>query len=391
MELSSFKRRAVNQVMEENDLDLLIASLPSNVYYLSGYQSVGHGMLYRILVFALYRKGGEEIALIIPAAEIPTAKEQVDNPLLYPYGNFSFAFTDSSQEENFKAGIQEISSSPAEALDKGVKDLISTGRVGFDENRVPPGIWEKIRSNSSIEVVPAGDMLGRAKMVKHPQEIANLERAAEIAEEGIHFLLENLLPGMNEQEMASLYIKRVTELEAQPFFNVITVDSRSPFVDTINTRNETKKGSIIRIDAGCIYNNYKSDMARTAVLGNPPSRVSEYYEAILQGEEAAMDKMGPGVTAAEIFSEAVQGVRKGIPHFDRHHCGHGIGLEVYDPPLIAPDEKQKLKPGMVFCIETPYYELGWGGIQVEDPVVVTETGRRILTKRSRELIVVEPR
>ena len=92
---------------------------------------------------------------------------------------------------------------------------------------------------------------------------------------------------------------------------------------------------------------------------------------------------------SDIFNVAVQTVRNsGIPHYQRHHCGHGIGLEFYDPPLISPHDHTKIEEGMVLNIETPYYELGFGGLQVEDTVLVTESGVRYLTKSSRELSIL---
>ncbi len=103
----------------------------------------------------------------------------------------------------------------------------------------------------------------------------------------------------------------------------------------------------------------------------------------------AIEQVGPGVSVQKIFEVAVKGVRRGIPHFRRHHCGHGLGLEGYDPPSIAPTAEENLEPGMVLCIETPFYELGWGGVQVEDMVLVTPKGKRFLTKSSRELIRID--
>ncbi|MDD4569214.1 MAG: M24 family metallopeptidase, partial [Tepidanaerobacteraceae bacterium] len=125
------------------------------------------------------------------------------------------------------------------------------------------------------------------------------------------------------------------------------------------------------------------------VVGKSSSKLEEYYSAILKGEEEAIAQIKPGVISEDIFDIAVEVTRKaGIPHYERHHCGHGIGLEVYDPPTIAPGVKAVLESGMVLCIETPYYELGWAGIQIEDTIVVTDKGYRSLSKSSRELIRV---
>jgi Xaa-Pro dipeptidase len=104
------------------------------------------------------------------------------------------------------------------------------------------------------------------------------------------------------------------------------------------------------------------------------------------GEEALFAAARPGATGEEVFRAGVEAVRRaGVPHYQRHHCGHAIGLEPYEPPLIAPGQTIPLEPGMTFCLETPYYELGWGGVQVEDAVVVTEKGCRVLNRSARDL------
>jgi Xaa-Pro aminopeptidase len=107
---------------------------------------------------------------------------------------------------------------------------------------------------------------------------------------------------------------------------------------------------------------------------------------MLDGEEAAIQRMRPGVLACEVFEAAMESARQsGVPHYRRHHCGHAIGLDTYEIPIIRPDDHTPLEAGMTFCIETPYYELGLGGIQVEDMVLVTDSGVEMLTTLSREL------
>jgi Xaa-Pro dipeptidase len=97
----------------------------------------------------------------------------------------------------------------------------------------------------------------------------------------------------------------------------------------------------------------------------------------------------PGAAASYVFSEAVDRVRaEGIPHYRRHHVGHGIGLETYEPPILSPNTEIPLEAGMVFEVETPYYELGFGGTFIEDTVVVTDSGAKVLTELPRELQVI---
>jgi Xaa-Pro dipeptidase len=111
------------------------------------------------------------------------------------------------------------------------------------------------------------------------------------------------------------------------------------------------------------------------------------YGALLDGELAQLALARAGVTAADLFHVAVDRVRKGaLPHYQRHHCGHGIGADVYEfPTLNAANQDAVLEEGMVLCVETPYYEIGWGGMMVEDMIVIRQDGNECLTHLPREL------
>ena len=148
---------------------------------------------------------------------------------------------------------------------------------------------------------------------------------------------------------------------------------------------------MIRFDTACFLDGYSSDIARNFSLGPPAAgpRVQRYYEAILAGETAAAAAMRPGVPAQEVFRVGVEATRKaGIPHYDRSHIGHGVGIEIYDIPLLGPADSTPLEDGMVFQVELPYYELGFPGLQVEDTVLVTPSGGRILGSLDRSFRVV---
>jgi len=151
-----------------------------------------------------------------------------------------------------------------------------------------------------------------------------------------------------------------------------------------------REHEVIRFDVGTMAaNGYHSDIARNFSLGEPDERALRYWDATLAGIDAAAAAMKPGATAADVFQAAVAAVRgAGIPHFKRNHVGHGIGLEVYDVPLLAPSDTTPIEEGMVFQVETPYYELGWAGIQPEDTVVATAQGGKNLAQLSRKFEVV---
>jgi len=263
-------------------------------------------------------------------------------------------------------------------------------RVGLDEGRLRPAIWKKLETDfPHLEFVPAAETFSRIRMIKHEEEIRRLKKAAQIAEQALLDTVAEIKLRMTEREISKIYMMHVVERGGTPLFQVMTADLRSALVDTINRENTVRRGSIIRFDVGCDFEGYKSDMSRTVVLGAPSQKVLDNYAAILEGEEKAIRAVRAGVSAGQIFDIALHETQKRLPQFKRHHVGHGIGLEVYDPPSIAPDNPALLEAGMVICLETPYYELGWGGVQVEDTLLVQENGYQLLTKSSRELIVID--
>jgi Xaa-Pro aminopeptidase len=133
---------------------------------------------------------------------------------------------------------------------------------------------------------------------------------------------------------------------------------------------------------------YTSDIARNFALEEPSARTRSLYDAVLHGEDVAIAALRPGVVAAEVFEAGVRAIRQaGIPEYNRHHIGHAVGLEVYDTPTLMPEDRTPIELGMVFEVETPYYELGFGGLQPEDTVLVTEQGGELLTTLSRQLEV----
>jgi Xaa-Pro aminopeptidase len=170
----------------------------------------------------------------------------------------------------------------------------------------------------------------------------------------------------------------------------VTTGSRSALADTQATNKAIQAGDLLRFDVGCVLDGYWSDIGRTAVIGEPTPRQTSFYAAMLAGEDAQLATARPGVSASALFDTAVNTVQStgGPQPYRRQHCGHGIGLDVYEPPIIQPGVDALLEEGMVFCFETPYYELGWGGMMVEDTVVVTQDGIRMLTDRGRGLTVV---
>ena len=151
-----------------------------------------------------------------------------------------------------------------------------------------------------------------------------------------------------------------------------------------------ERGESIWFDLSVSFQGYWADIGRVFTLGEPDQRMSDFLEAMVIGGQAFVDAAKAGMLVKDLFQLTVQAVRDaGVPHYQRHHVGHGIGLDCYDQPVLTATEETVLENNMVFCIETPYYEFGFGGINVEDPVVIREGGNEILTEFPRRLIVID--
>jgi Xaa-Pro aminopeptidase len=382
----------LTRVLEAADLDALVATTTENLYYLTGFRSISHALFRGLELYGVYTRAGT--ALVIPFIDTTgVAADEIVVDHLACYGKFFFEYADDPGAIGRK--IREWTAAPAasaaDALAAVLGDLGVLGkRVGLDEANLFPQTWRTLEERlAGTTLVPGYQHLRAARMVKSPEEIARLERAAQIAEDGIAAVLAALEPGVTEREAASIYEQEVLRRGASPFFTVITIGERAALADVYPGARALRPGELVRFDLGCIYEGYRSDIARTAVLGQPTDKQARYYAAALAGEQAGIAAMKPGTPVSRIFEVAMRVTReRGIPHYQRNHVGHGIGLEPYDLPTINATTATPLEPGMVFCVETPYYEHGWGGIQVEDAVEITSTGARRLTRSSQDLAIV---
>jgi Xaa-Pro aminopeptidase len=379
-------------VLEAEGLDALVSSTTDNLQYVTGFRSIAHALFRGLELYGVFTRQG--VGLVIPFIDstgVSSDGIQVDT--IACYGNFFFNYTDAPGPVGTR--VREITSapaaSPADALIQVLGDLGALGgRIGVDEAGMFPATWQRLTERlAGTTLVPAYAHFRTARMVKSPEEVRRLERAALIAEDGIAAVLGMLKAGVTEREGALAFEQEILRKGAQPFFTVVTMGDRAALADVYASDRALAKGDLVRFDLGCIYQGYRSDISRTAVLGAPTDKQRRYYDAIRDGERAAIAAMKPGVPVNQIFEIGMRVTRgAGMPHYKRNHVGHGIGLEPYDPPTINAATETPLEPGMVFCVETPYYEHGWGGVQVEDAVEITATGVRQLTRSSQELHIL---
>ncbi len=390
--MDAHHRQRLTAVLDAAGLDALVATSPENLYYVTGFRSISHALFRGLELYGVATRRG--IGLVIPFIDTTgVAADRIEVDRLACYGKFFFEYADDPGVIGGK--IREFTKAPApgpaDALATVLGDLGALGgAVALDESAIFPATWQRLEERlKGTRVVPGYQHFRTARMIKSPEEVRRLERAATIAEDGIAAVLGMLRAGVTERQAADVYEQEVLRRGAMPFFTVITIGERAALADVYPSDRALAPGELVRFDLGCIYQGYRSDISRTAVLGKPGEKQARYYAAILAGEQAAIAAMKPGVTASALFDLAMKTTREaGMPHYQRTHVGHGIGLEPYDPPTLNAATSTALEPGMVFCVETPYYEHPFGGVQVEDAVEVTAAGARRLTRSNQDLQIV---
>ena len=391
-------RRRAERILSEAGIDVIVGTSYQNVYYLSGYQGFGQRLTPSTQAYAIAQVSDLSAPVVVaPISDLDMEAQFPSGARMHPYGRFFMEGPSGGRLSEELARYERVAfpceprSSAAGSLIEELASLPTSARIALDESFISAAARQALLARFGDRVVDGAELLSRIRMVKTEEEVRRLEAAANAIEASYLAALAAAHEGMSEAEMAIVFDQKTIQSGSAPHFTVIAFGERGAFPNAIPSADRRlRKGDVIRFDIGCRTELYSSDIARTAVFGEPSAKVSAYYDAILAGEDRMLDAMRPGVTAKAVFHAAVEGTRAaGIPHYQRHHVGHGVGLDTYDPPLLSESTETLLEVGMVFEVETPYYEIGFAGLQVEDTVVITEDGYRMLTRTPRELVVVD--
>jgi len=386
----------VERALDEGGLDLLVASSLENVYYTSGTYSVATKGLGEPS-FCLWSADAGGPYLVMPAREGSSlADNDVDPAGVYPYGSSNIYRGESlSATDQRVLDVQEAGEfdDPIDALVTAIDDLaggptVAVERAGFD----PDGFVRLSDALDGYDLDRAADVLHDLRRVKTDEEISRLRRSAEITETSMEEAMAALEPGMTERDLANDFRSRVCEKGGEPLFLTVGFGERTAYTHPLPGDREIEAGDLVRWDGGCTYENYCSDIGRTYAFRSADPAATQTYDALYAGLDAALGQLGDGVTTGDVYDAGVAAVRESgtesLAEFDPFHLGHGIGVEIYDPPTIVPGAGT-LSEGMVMCVEPPYNELGMGGFLIEDEVVVTEDGVEKLTDAAETLPVVE--
>jgi Xaa-Pro aminopeptidase len=283
-------------------------------------------------------------------------------------------------------GVRMIDTVRELALGAGVK------RLGFEQDQVvyaEYALWKE--ALAGIELVPVSGIVESMRMVKDDAELQIMREAAELADDTFRHILGFIKPGVRETEIAfemEMYM-RSKGAASTSFDTIVASGERSALPHGVASERLVGVNEFVKLDFGAYYKGYCSDLTRTIIVGAPTDKHKEIYSIVLEAQLAALAGIKPGMTGREADAIARTIIAKhGYGDHFGHGLGHGLGMEIHEAPRLSKTGEIVLKPGMTVTVEPGIYIPGFGGVRIEDDIVITERGNSLLTSSPKELIVL---
>ena len=238
-----------------------------------------------------------------------------------------------------------------------------------------------LRKNVKGRLKTVSNVIEQIRGIKDIGEIAAIKKATQIAAEALERTLRHIRPAVTENELAGMLDFQIRKLGARNSFETIAAFGANGSLPHHQPgAKKLKRSDTILIDFGVRYKNYCCDLTRCFVVGRASGFYKKVYEAVQAAQTAALKMVKPGVEIRRVDSAAREVIaRRGLPVYG-HGTGHGLGLEVHEGPVISAESKGRLQQGMVFTIEPGVYIPGKLGVRIEDDILVTESGCKILSR-----------
>lgn len=268
-----------------------------------------------------------------------------------------------------------------------------SGRLGVEFEFVPAADLALLKAALPEAVLVDGSaVMNRLRMVKSPREIDLLRGALEVSEVGLAATIAAIAEGVPKDDLSAAYtdtVKAEAKRRGVPLSDSWDYISVGP--DPWGVQRPVARGSIVKIDIGCVVRGYSSDCARTVAFGHASRAARELHAALLAGLEAGLAALAPGVPLRDVHRTMLATIRAaGVPSYTRGHFGHGLGHNVFSEewPFIAADSEIAAEPGMVLAVEAPFYVDGLGGFIVEDQILVTPSGNETMNRLPRDFRII---
>jgi Xaa-Pro aminopeptidase len=346
--------------MTDADLDALLVSDISNVFYLTGFTGS-------------------------TAAAVVTSKAC--------YVLVDPRYTVQARSECTSSTVNEyVGKSTISAVSELLNDL-APQRLGYEADQLTVSTYRELRSrtNSATSFRSTRGLVEELRRVKDAGEIALIKHACGIADAAFASIVREIAIGMSEKDVALLVDSTLRRLGAdkEAFETIAASGPRAACPHASPTDAILETGMLLKLDFGARYRHYNSDITRTICLGKPSSKQKEIYGIVLDAQLRAIDAVAPGKPGKDIDAVARDYIAsKGYGDNFGHGLGHALGILVHDGPAFSRTSDAILEPGMIVTVEPGIYIEGWGGVRIEDDVLVTDSGAEILTHATKELLSI---
>jgi Xaa-Pro aminopeptidase len=347
----------LRQKFTDKGIEAMLVSQPDNLYYLSGCQ----GLEGYLLISA-------EAAIIVT----------------------DFRYVEQAERQSPHCSIFRISGKMAEWFPR-LFTALNVSRLGFESSHLSHAGYSQLteiirNAKMSVDMVPVEGMVDSLRMVKEPEEIALIEKAIRITDSVYDYVKSILKPGMTEKQLAWEIEKFQRDHGSQPvpFELIVAAGPNSALPHARPCDYVIKEGDPVVIDIGAKYGYYGSDLTRTLCAGKKDDTFRKVYGIVLEAQMAAISGIKMGMTGREADAIARSIIaRAGYGEAFGHSLGHGIGLVTHERPTVGPNSTDVLSNGMVFTVEPGIYISGWGGVRIEDDVVIENDRLRVLSSAAK--------
>ena len=366
----------MQRIMAREEIDAIILMKPTNVFYITGFSLISPSLPSATII-----SNDGETVLIVPKLEEARAREKSWIEDIRTYQPYPLSLREETRK-NFFEKIKEILKE---------KNLDSS-MIGLELGYLPVKFFEALRNyipDAGFKDITNDIMM--ARMIKDYNEIDRIKKSLEISEKGLRTAIEIIEPGISEIEIAAEIENAIRKAGAQKagFETIVASGPRSAQPNATAGTRKINENDFIIINTSAVFGGYHSDITRTLFLGTPENEHKKMFETVKAALKDAIERIAPGVRVGDIDKAARKTIHDaGFENYFVHASGHGIGLELHEPPKITLDCEDLLRPGMVLCIEPGIYIPRKGGVRIENMVLVTEEGYQVLNELPEDILPV---
>lgn len=302
-----------------------------------------------------------------------------------------FRYVEQAQSQAKDFEIVQHTGPIHEEIGKQVKEM-GISRLGFEKDHVTYSAFETYKAALDATLVPVTGLLEKMRLIKDESELAIIREAVQIADAAFDHIIGFIRPGIKEIDVSNEleFFMRKKGAVSSSFDIIVASGFRSALPHGVASDKVIEKGELVTLDFGAYYKGYCSDITRTVAVGEPSDELKKIYNTVLEAQLRGVQGIKPGLTGKQADALTRDYItEQGYGEYFGHSTGHGLGMEVHEGPGLSHRSDTVLEPDMVVTVEPGIYIAGLGGTRIEDDIVITKTGNEILSKSTKELLILE--